>query len=164
MKKIMTKRQIFYSFHFDNDVFRVQMVRQMGVIEGNEPVSKNTWETVKGAGKVAIEKWIDDNMKGKSCVVVLIGSDTSTRPWVQHEIQKAWKDGKGLLGVHIHNLSSMNAGKCVKGKNPFDAIAFTKGGAKVVPACYDPSASDAYGDISGNLGGWVEAAFKQQGG
>jgi hypothetical protein len=45
----MAKRQVFYSFHFDNDVFRVQMVRQMGVIEGNEPVSKNTWETVRGA-------------------------------------------------------------------------------------------------------------------
>ena len=122
----MAKRQIFYSFHFDNDVFRVQMVRQMGVIEGNEPVSKNTWETVKGNGNAAIEKWIDDNMKGKSCVVVLIGTDTSKRPWVDYEIKKAWKDGKGLVGVHIHNLSSMNAGKCTKGKNPFDAINFTQ--------------------------------------
>jgi hypothetical protein len=156
----MTKRQIFYSFHFDNDVFRVQMVRQMGVIEGNEPVSKNTWETVKGNGDAAIEKWIDDNMKGKSCVVVLIGTDTSKRPWVNYEIKKAWKDGKGLLGVHIHNLSSMNAGKCTKGKNPFDSIKFTLNGKTVVPPCYDPSASDAYGDISKNLAKWVEEAIK----
>ena len=78
----MAKRQIFYSFHFGSDVFRVQLVRQMGAIEGNEPVSKNAWETVKGAGTASIEKWIDDNMKGKSCVVVLIGTETSTRPWV----------------------------------------------------------------------------------
>lgn len=158
----MAKRQIFYSFHFDNDVFRVQIVRQMGVIEGNEPVSKNTWETVKGNGSAAIENWINDNMNGKSCVIVLIGTDTSKRPWVDYEIKKAWKDGKGLLGVHIHNLSSMNAGKCTKGKNPFDAIAFTQGGKPFVPSCYDPSASDAYGDISKNLSAWVEAAIKQR--
>jgi len=31
----MVKRQVFYSFHFNNDVIRVQMVRNMGVIESN---------------------------------------------------------------------------------------------------------------------------------
>ena len=66
--------------------------------------------------------------------------------------------------MHIHNLSSMTAGKCAKGKNPFDAITFSRGGTKVVPACYDPSSSDAYGDISKNLASWVETAIKQQGG
>ncbi|MDQ1224403.1 hypothetical protein QE443_000564 [Pantoea ananatis] len=30
------KRQVFYSFHFDNDVMRVQQIRNMGVIEGEE--------------------------------------------------------------------------------------------------------------------------------
>ena len=43
----MAKRQIFYSFHYDNDVFRVQQIRNMGALDGNEPVSKNDWETVK---------------------------------------------------------------------------------------------------------------------
>lgn len=37
----MPKRQIFYSFHFNNDVMRVQQVRNMGVVEGNVPVSPN---------------------------------------------------------------------------------------------------------------------------
>lgn len=35
------KRQVFYSFHFDNDVMRVQQIRNMGVIEGEEPVRPN---------------------------------------------------------------------------------------------------------------------------
>jgi hypothetical protein len=34
-----TKRQVFYSFHFDSDVRRVQQIRQMGVIEGDSPVT-----------------------------------------------------------------------------------------------------------------------------
>lgn len=108
----MTKRKIFYSFHFDNDVMRVQMVRNMGIVEGNTPVAPNTWEEVKKKGDSAIEKWIDENMKGKSCLIVLIGTDTHKRPWVQYEIKKAWKDGKGILGIHVNNLKCPNNGAC----------------------------------------------------
>ncbi len=100
----MAKKQIFMSFHFDNDVMRVQQIRNIGALEGNEPVSVNTWEEVKRKGNASIEKWIDDNMKYRSCVVVLVGEETASRPWVKHEIKKAWKDGKGLFGIYIHNL------------------------------------------------------------
>jgi hypothetical protein len=39
-------RKAFFSFHFKNDVIRASQVRNMGVLEGNEPVSDNSWETV----------------------------------------------------------------------------------------------------------------------
>ena len=74
---------------------RVHQIRNMGVIEGNTPVSPNDWETVKRVGDDAVKKWIDDNMKYKDCVVVLIGSDTASRKWVKYEICKAWNDGRG---------------------------------------------------------------------
>ena len=159
----MTQRKIFYSFHFANDVMRVQQVRNMGVVEGNNPVSPNAWEEVKKKGTTAIETWIDDNMTGKSCVIVLVGTDTHKRPWVKYEIEKAWKDGKGLLGIHIHNLTCPNNGKCAKGANPFDAVTFKQGGVVVTPKCHDPRSSDAYSDIASNLSAWVEAAIKQRG-
>lgn len=157
----MTQRKIFYSFHFDNDVMRVQQVRNMGVVEGNTPVSPNTWEEVKKKGKAAVETWIGDNMNGKSCVIVLIGTDTHKRPWVEYEIKKAWEDGKGLFGIHVHNLTCPNNGKGTKGKNPFDGIEFTRAGAVFVPKVYDPKASDTYNDIAANLSKWVEAAIAQ---
>src|SRR5678810_232697 len=100
----MAKRQIFYSFHFDNDVFRVQQIRNMGSLEDNKPVSANDWEEIKENGDAAIERWIEENMSYRSCVVVLVGSETSKRKWVKHEIKKAWNDGKGLVGIYIHNL------------------------------------------------------------
>jgi hypothetical protein len=56
----MARVPVFYSFHFDNDVMRVQQIRQMGLIDGDEPVSKNDWETVKRGGAGAIERWIDE--------------------------------------------------------------------------------------------------------
>ncbi len=67
------KRQVFYSFHYKNDVMRVQLVRNMGVIEGNTPVSANDWEEIKKKGDDAVKKWIDDNMNYRSCVIVLVG-------------------------------------------------------------------------------------------
>lgn len=160
----MPKRQIFYSFHFANDVMRVQQIRSIGALEQNEPVSKNDWETVKKSGDAAIRKWIDENMNYRSCVVVLVGTDTAQRPWVKYEIEKAWNDRKGLFGVHIHNLKCPVNGKCTKGANPFDQFTF-KSGEKLstIVKCYDPSASDAYGDIAKNLESWVEAAIKQRG-
>lgn len=159
-----TKRQIFYSFHYDNDVFRVQQIRNMGVLEGNEPVSVNAWETVKKAGGKAIEKWIDDNLKYKSCVVVLIGVDTHKRPWIKYEIKKAWKEKKGLVGIYIHNLKDPKTGKCSKGTNPFDQFNFEDGSKlSSVVSCYNPDSSDTYNDIANNLDKWIEKAIKDRG-
>ncbi|CAI8897819.1 TIR domain-containing protein [Pseudomonas sp. IT-P176] len=158
----MAKRKVFYSFHFDNDVMRVQQIRNMGVIEGNTEVTVNEWEKVKNAGDAAIKKWINDNMNGKSCVVVLIGKDTSKRPWVQYEIKKAWEDGKALLGVYIHNLSCPNNGKSTQGVNPFDQTTFKIGDKVVKPLVFNPKSGDAYNDIDENLAGWIEEAIEQR--
>lgn len=159
----MAKRKVFYSFHFDNDVFRVQQIRNIGALEGNTPVTVNAWETIKKAGKKAIETWIEDNMKFKSCVIVLIGEDTHNRPWVKYEIKKAWEDGKGLLGIYIHNLKDPKTGKCSKGVNPFDQFTFedgTKLSTKV--KCYNPSSSDTYNDIKNNVEDWIETAVESR--
>jgi hypothetical protein len=158
-----TKRQIFYSFHYDNDVFRVQQIRNIGALEDNKPVSANDWETVKRGGNSAIEKWIEDNMKYRSCIVVLIGLETHKRPWVKHEIQKAWKEGKGLLGIYVHNLKDPRTGTCSKGTNPFEQFSFndgTKLSSKI--SCYDPKSTDAYNDIKDNIEKWIEKAISDR--
>jgi len=158
----MARQPVFYSFHFDNDVMRVQQIRNMGVVEGEEPVSPNEWEKIKGRGTAAVEKWIDDNMKYKRCVVVLIGSDTASRPWVRHEIVKAWNEKRGLLGIYIHNLKCPRTGTCSKGANPFASIKFNGGGSlSSYITCHDPNSWDAYGDINRNLEAWVEDAIEQ---
>jgi hypothetical protein len=138
---------------------RVQQIRNIGVIEGNAPVSANDWEEVKRKGDAAIEKWIDDNMRYRSCIVVLVGSDTANRKWVKREIQKAWDAGKGVVGIHIHNVSCPRNGKCAKGNNPFEQ--FTIGGKSMsnIVKCYDPSSWDAYNDVTRNIGNWVEEAI-----
>lgn len=60
----MTKRQVFYSFHFKNDSWRAGQVRNIGVVEGNMPVSSNDWEEVKRKG--------DDSIKGGLILIWII--------------------------------------------------------------------------------------------
>ena len=157
----MAKRQIFYSFHFDNDVMRVQQIRNIGALEDNKPVSANDWEEIRKKGDNAIEKWIDNNMAYRSCIVVLIGEETSKRPWVKHEIKKAWSESKGLLGVYIHNIKCPRNGKSNMGANPFSQFTFkdNDGNVKTIP-CKNPDSSDAYNDIKDNLEDWVEEAIE----
>jgi hypothetical protein len=165
---MMKKPQVFYSFHFDNDVFRVQQVRNIGVIEGNEPVSKNDWEQA-GRTPGGIEKWIDATMKYKSCVVVLIGSETALRPWVRYEIAKGWDDGKGLVGIYIHNLKDPRTasgfpyvGTCRQGSNPFSQVKLQNGlDLSSYVTCHNPDPRDTYNDIARNLSTWVESATRR---
>ena len=158
----MPKRQIFYSFHFANDVMRVQQIRNIGALEDNKPVSENQWEDIKRKGDNAIKRWIDDNMRYRSCVIVLIGKETAESKWVQYEIQKAWEDNKGLFGIYIHNLKCPKNGKCLKGPNPFDLFEFSDG-TKLSSfiTCYNPNPEDAYSDISTHLESWVEKAIEE---
>jgi hypothetical protein len=153
----MPKRQVFYSFHFKNDVMRVQQIRNIGMIEGNTPVSPNKWEEIKRQGDNAIKKWIDDNMKYRSCVVVLVGSKTANRKWVKYEIEKAWNDGKGVVGIYIHNLKCPNSGFSKKGKNPFDNFTLGDKELSDVVECYNPN---SYNDIKNNLTNWIEEAIE----
>lgn len=152
------KRQVFFSFHYGKDVMRVQQIRQMGVLDGNEPVSPNDWETVKRSGDAAIKRWIDSAMHYRSTVIVLIGEETASRPWVRYEIEKAWRDGKVLLGIYIHNLKDPRTGTCRKGINPFNGITINGKNLGQFVKCYDPNPWDAYNDIRYNLDKWVEDA------
>lgn len=112
-------RKVFYSFHYQNDNWRVQQVRNIGTLDGNPVAHSNSWEEIKRKGDRAIKNWIDENLKGRSCLVVLIGEETANRPYVLYEIEQAWNRGMGVCGVYIHNLKDRFGGKSLKGNDPF---------------------------------------------
>lgn len=157
-------RKVFLSFHYDNDNWRVQTVKNIGAVEGQTLLTSNQWEDVKAGGEEAIRKWIDENMSGKSCNIVLIGSQTAGRKWVEYEFKKAWSDGKGVLGIHIHKLLDSNQKSSTKGRNPFSGFTINNGKTRfdtVVPV-YDPAGANsnaAYSTISNNIEGWIENAI-----
>ena len=151
---------MFYSFHYANDAFRAQQVRNMGVIEGNSPCSPSAWESIKMQGDAAIRRWIDENMQYRSCVVVLVGRETAFRPWVNYEIRKAWDERRGVFGIYVHNLNCPREGRCAPGPNPFASIMLQNGQplANYV-SCHDPG-QDAYNAIQRQMAGWIETAIR----
>jgi hypothetical protein len=85
-------KTVFYSFHYERDVNRVQLVRNINALEGQPLLNAQEWETVQRRGQQAVVNWIDEQMRYKRAVVVLIGQETASRSWVIYEIEKAWKE------------------------------------------------------------------------
>lgn len=157
----MAKR-VFFSFHYDHDNWRAAQVRNIGVIEGNVPVSDNDWETVKRGGHAAIEKWIKEQLNGRSCTVVLVGTNTAGRKWINYEITESWNSGKGLVGICIHNLQDRSERQSPKGTNPFNGFNVKDTPLNSIVKLYDPPYSistDVYAHIKQNIASWVDEAI-----
>ena len=154
-------RQVFYSFHYIPDNWRASQVRNIGVIEGNRPSTDNDWEQVTRAGDTAIRAWIDSQLNYRSCTIVLVGAATAGRKWINYEIEKSWKDRKGVVGINVHNLKDSGGKQSFQGNNPFNNIVVNNLSLHQVLKLYNPPYSDSklvYDYISNNISAWVEEA------
>lgn len=155
-------KSVFYSFHYDRDHWRVQTVQKIGKIEGKPALNAQDWETVRRQSKDAIERWIDQQMKYKNAVVVLVGAETSTRHFVDYEIRKAWNDRRPLVGVRIHGLKDQNGDQDPPGSNPFASVKLTSGRfLSEFVTLHDPvgtTSQQIYASISDNIEAWVDRA------
>jgi hypothetical protein len=160
-------RKVFFSFHYERDAQRAGVVRNHAVTkDGDEAagyVDKAAWESIEKQGDPAIKKWIGEQLSGTSVTVVLIGPETSNRPWVQYELQQSYAKGNGLLAVTLHNIKDFAGKTDTAGNNSFGSLGKDKNGNDVyffqVGKTYDWVNDDGYK----NFGTWVEEAAKTVG-
>lgn len=158
-------RQVFFSFYYDRDIFRVNQVRNSGFTQAETGfIDHSLWEESKKKGDAALRKLIDDGLKGASVTAVLIGSQTADRRWVKYEIEKSWNDGKGLLGIRIHNCKDINGQTDSYGPDPFAHFSIDQGVAGKVSlssrvTTYDWVADNGYA----NLSSWLDQAAAARG-
>lgn len=166
-------RFAFYSFCYKDDIWRVNQVAKMGIVDGEKPVNPNEFEKIKRNGERAIAAWINANMDGTSITIVLIGSRTASRPWIKYEINRTWNvNKKALLGIHIHGLKDSNQNESSMGANPFSEHYISTPGffgqttrtslASIVP-CHNPfglTSSGILASIKEKLPEWAEEAIK----
>jgi|GEM_PF-1110812 len=103
-------RRVYFAFHFERDIFRVNVVRNSNVVLGVEEAGfrdQSEYDEVMRKTPEAIARNLRERMKGTSVTVVLIGRETWQRPWVNWEIQESIANKNGLLGVYIHHVSSL---------------------------------------------------------
>lgn len=159
------KRRCFYSFHYNPDCHRAAQVRQIGSVEGERPTADNAWETVRRGTDLAIKRWINSQLEGKSCTIVLVGSDTANRKWINYEIVESWNAGIGVVGIHIHGLKNLDGETSAKGNNPFDYIKHGPSQQKLssFAKCYNPAGTTSkkrYAWICEHLANAVEESLR----
>lgn len=160
-------RRVFFSFHYDNDINRSMVVRNSWVTQGKEAagfIDKAEFEQIKRQGEAEVHRWIDEQLKGTSVTVVLIGSETLNRPFVQYEICQSIQRGNAVIGVYIHDIRDLrDRTGSVKG-NPHTIIGYYD---DKTPAYFDDVCDGIYNYITQNgyvnLGTWIESAAKGHG-
>ncbi len=144
-------RRVFFSFEYEHDVSRANVVRNSWVTQGKEAagfIDAAEFEEIKKGGDAAIKKWIREQLNRTSVTVVLVGSHTCSSKYVKYEIEKSEERGNGLLGIDISKIKDLNGETTERcGKIP-EGYSF-----------YLWNTDNGYN----NLGDWIEQAAKDAG-
>lgn len=162
-------RRVFFSFHYSRDIWRVSQVRNSNVVQSSAIaeegyIDSNSWEQLKRQGDQAVRNWINRQFKNTSVTVVLIGSETHSRKWVNYEIEKSIEKDKGLLGIRIHQLRNKRGQTDSRGPNPLDNhYVETRFGRKQPASSHYKTYDWVRNRGRVNIGNWVEEAAKLAG-
>jgi len=100
-------RRVFFSFHYERDIWRANVVRNSWVTQDREAAGfwdASLWEEAKKQGDEAIKRMINRGLENTSVTAVLIRSETASREWVQYEIKRSYERLNGLLGIFIDGI------------------------------------------------------------
>ena len=114
-------RRVFFSFHYQQDVWRVNQIRSIPNITGSAAAGftdSSLWEEAEKKGDAAIKKLIDDGLANTSVTLVCIGSKTAGRKYIDYEIEQSNRRGNGILGVKIHHLKDKDGKTDPEGTTP----------------------------------------------
>jgi len=155
-------RRLFFSFHYQRDIWRVNQVRQSNQPwlnkDGSYWADSSLWEATKLHSERAVKQTIDKAMHNTGVTVVLIGAETAGRKYVGYEIEQSHILKKGLLGVYIHRLEDRYGKTDRKGQNPFANWHITVNGKKIYLSNIYPTYDWVLDDGYNNLESWVEEA------
>ena len=148
------KRRVFFSFHYQNNIWRVNQVRQSW--RYNHEYTRETegffdgsiWESSRRTGPDSLKSLIRDGIKNTSVTCVLAGAQTYQRRWVRYEIARSVVKGNGLLAVKIHLMGDRQGYVSAEGPNPLDYMGVYRAGDRVLLAEHDGSKWVQYSDYT----------------
>jgi hypothetical protein len=117
----MMARRVFFSFHYERDIWRANVVRNSWVTQDRVAsgfFDASLWEEAKKKGDAAVKAMIDDALRNTSVTAVLIGAETASRTYVKYEIDQSIARGNGLIGVRIEKIADRSGKTDAAGPNP----------------------------------------------
>jgi len=117
----MLNRTTYLSFHFERDLARVNQIRG----EMDAPLASQggffdpaEYERILRQDKETIRNQIRKRVWGTTVTIVLIGSETGSRPFVHVEIEESIANKNGFLGIHIHAIDDESGEPSASGPPP----------------------------------------------
>lgn len=136
-------RSVFFSFHYQRDIMRVQVVKQHYTTKGNYTAAGyfdgSLEEKAKKDGDESVKRLINQGLQGSSVLCVLVGNETFSRKWVHYEIFKSIELGMGVFGIRIHQITDARRandpmkGKDPEGTSPFNVLGYGSKNNNLVP-------------------------------
>ncbi|MEM8492235.1 MAG: TIR domain-containing protein [Pseudomonadota bacterium] len=125
---VLQKRRVFFSFYYQEDIWRVNQVRNswrfrreterlsQGFFDGS------IWEASQRTSDESLKSLIRSGVENTSVTCVLIGANTHARRWVRYEIAQSLVRRNGLLGIKIHGLKNQAGYLGTPGVNPLECM------------------------------------------
>ena len=104
-------RRVFFSFHYQRDVWRINQIRNIPNITGVAAAGfadASLWEKARSTGDAAIKSLINNGLKNTSVTVIFVGYGTAGRKYIEYEIDQSIARGNGIVAVQIHHLKDRN--------------------------------------------------------
>lgn len=124
-------RRVFFSFHYQRDIWRINQIRNIGEIVGSSAAGfhdASLWEEAKKKGDAEIKAMIDEGLKNTSVTVVCIGAATAGRKFINYEINQSIARGNGIVGIQIHELKDRFGNSDNVGATP---VLLTQAGVQI---------------------------------
>jgi hypothetical protein len=158
-------RRVYFAFHYQNDISRVNVVRKSWVTKPNREEAgfydASLWEKARKTGDEGIRRMINEGLEGTTVSVFLLGSETASRPWVKYELERSFDRGNGLISIFIHNIRDLDKRISSKGEDILGNYYVEREGRRIylssIYSTYDWVENDGYN----NLGDWVEEAARK---
>ena len=145
-------RRVFFSFHYQRDIWRVNQIRNIHNVIGCSAAGfqdASLWEDAKNKGEAAIKRLIDNGLTNTSVTVVCVGCATAGRKYINYEISQSIARGNGVVAVQIHHLENRD-------------LTVDPPGA--IPTKIESNGYKAYKYVNHvQLGKWIEDAAKAAG-
>jgi hypothetical protein len=163
-------RRTFFSFHYEPDNQRAQVVKQSWLTKPDREAAgffdSSAFETKKRPDE-ALQAFLIEQLKGTSVTCALVGAETAIRPWVRYELVRSFHRGNGLMAIRVNGIKNFNQQYSQARSNPFDLIAYSVVNDRVywqesnngVWVGYDKVPSMPLSEVAYDLGGQLHHTF-----
>jgi hypothetical protein len=121
-------RRVFFSFHYQRDVQRAQVVQQSWVTQPDRETAgffnNSVFESKQRTSDDALKSFLNEGLKNSSVNSVLVGNQTAWRRWVRYELLRSFLDGRGIIAISIHSIANLQKQTDSPGTNPLACLGF----------------------------------------